>query len=531
MTDDLKTPLASPAPDFGKLPKQADVVIVGAGHNALVCALLLARGGRKVVVLEARSRLGGACVTEKPFAKAPDLRVSTGAYLLGVMPPELLQKLGVDIPLKRRDPHYFLPTTDHRYLLIGSDHESLRRQYTEFFSEQDWEAHSAMNAELAQMREDLAPAWLLPPLSAEDTAERFIRPALRDAFVRLVRGTIADYLARFPFKSALIQAMYATTDAFSGLRGGWDTPGTGHNFLVHNMCRLPNADGTWMIVEGGMGTITQRIAEAARAAGAHLETDASVASIDVESGVVKGVTLERGDVVRAPIVVSGADPFRTRDLVGAAKLPAEYNQKIEGLRRDGSTLKVNLAFDRLPKFNCLPEDKGQYGPTIHLLPMVDDPIAALRQAFDETCRGKLSAEPTIEWYFHTPIDPTMKDSKGHHNGALFVQWVPYELADGKNWADEESRYVKHLLSICDRFAPGTSDSVIDTFALTPPKIESHFGITRGHIHHVDNCFAFDERAPYNLPIGGLFQCSAGTHPAGSVVGAAGHNAAQLILGG
>jgi phytoene dehydrogenase-like protein len=529
MSDDIKTPLAMPAPDFGKLPAQADVIVVGSGHNALVCALLLARGGRKVVVLEAKSRVGGACVTEKPFKKAPDLSVSTGAYLLGVMPPELIQTLGIDLPLRRRDPHYFLPTTDHRYLLIGSDQDSLRRQYTEFFSEQDWDAHAAMNEELGQLRDDLAPAWLLPPGSIEETAERFIRPALRDVFVRLVRGTIADYLGRFPFKSALIQAMYATTDAFSGLRGGWDTPGTGHNFLVHNMCRLPNSDGTWMIVEGGMGTITRKISEAARAAGAYIETDAAVASIDIEEGVVRGVTLERGDVIRAPIVVSGADPFRTRDLVGASKLPAGYNEKIDGLRRDGTTFKVNLAFDRLPKFKCLAEDKGQYGPTIHILPMVDDPIAALRQAFDDVCRGRLAMEPTIEWYFHTPVDPTMKDSKGNHNGALFVQWVPYELSEGKTWAEEESKYIKHLLSICDRFAPGTSDSVIEAFALTPPKIEEHFGITRGHIHHVDNCFAFDERAPYTMPIGGLFQCSAGTHPAGSVVGAAGHNAAKLIL--
>jgi phytoene dehydrogenase-like protein len=531
MTDDLKTPLAMPAPDFGKLPALADVIVVGSGHNALICALLLARAGRKVVVLEAKHRLGGACVTEKPFAKAPELAASTGAYLFGVMPPELIQTLALDLPLKRRDPHYFLPTTDRRSLLIGSDRDKVRQQYTEFFSEQDWDAHVAMNEEIAQIRDDLAPAWLLPPKSVEETAEHFIRPALRDIFVRLVRGTIADYLARFPFKSALVQAMYATTDGFSGLRGGWDTPGTGHNFLAHNMCRLPNADGTWMVVEGGMGTITQKISEAARAAGAYIETDAEVSAIDVEEGVVRGVTLARGDVIRAPIVVSGADPFRTRAMVGASKLPDSYNEKLDGLRRDGTTMKVNLAFDRLPQFTCLPEDRGQFGGTTHLLPMTDDPIASLRQAFDDVCRGKLTEEPTIEWYFHTATDASTRDKEGRHSGALFVQWVPYELSDGKSWAEEESRYVKHLLSICDRFAPGTSECVVDSFVLTPPKIEEHFGMTRGHIHHVDNCFAFDERAPYAMPIGGLFQCGAGTHPAGAVIGAGGHNAAKLILNG
>lgn len=525
---DLPTPLASPVLGKGALPKRADVVVIGSGHNALVAALLLAREGKQVVVLEQKRVIGGACRTEHPFAKAPKLGVSSGAYLLGLMPPEVLAALGVDMPLRRRDPHYFLPTTDRRYLLIGSDQASTKRQFLEFFSQGDWDAHVAMNEEIGKLRDDLAPAWLAPPLSVEETAEHFVRPELREVFVDLVRGTIRDYLARFPFKSPLITAMYATTDAFSGLTAGFDTPGTGHNFLVHNMCRLPGADGTWMIVEGGMGTVTTRLADAARAAGAHIEVDAEVASIDLDGEAVRSVTLTRGDVIHTSVVVSGADPFRTRELVGRAKLPDAYNTKLDGLVRDGSTLKVNLAFDRLPTFTCLTEDKGQYGPTIHILPQGPDPIGAIEKAWHEVQAGRLADEPTIEWYFHTPIDPSLRDAEGHHNGALFVQWVPHTLAEGKTWDQEESRYVQHLLSICDRFAPGTSSSVIDAFVLTPPKIEQHFGITRGHIHHVDNCFAFDQRAPYALPVQGLWQCGAGCHPAGSVIGAAGHNAARLV---
>ena len=510
------------------LQKRADVVIVGAGHNALVSAVLLARKGLDVLVLEQKGAVGGAAKTEQVFKKAPKLWASTGAYLAGVMPPDLITLLGLEIQLCRRDPHYFLPTLGKEYLLFGSDKAEMRRQFVEFFSENDWKANESMNAELAQIREDLAPAWLKAPLSLEATAETYIRPALRKVFSDLVVKPVSHYLDRFPFQSDLIKAMYATTDGFSGLHGGYDTPGTGHNFLVHNMCRLPGGDGTFMLIKGGMGALTQDLARLAKKAGAKIELDAEVASIDVGGGTVKSVTLVRGDVVHADTVISGADPFRTNGLIGDA-LPADYKKKIDALRRDGTTMKVNLAFDRLPKFTCLPEDKGQFGPTIHILPQGKDVLDKLRRAYADVCAGKLAEEPTIEWYFHTPIDPSLQDPEGRHNGALFVQWVPYELTGGKSWEQEEARYTKHLLSLCDRFAPGTSDCIVDMQVLTPPRIEQYFGITRGHIHHVDNGFSFDQRAPYELPIAGLFQCNAGTHPAGSVIGCGGHNAANVVL--
>ncbi|RKG98948.1 phytoene desaturase family protein [Corallococcus carmarthensis] len=505
-----------------------DVIVVGAGHNGLVTAAMLARRGLSVTVLEEKDQVGGACKTEYPFRTAPKLGVSTGAYLLGLMPPELLQELQLELPLKRRDPHYFLPTMDKRYLLFGSDERELERQFREFFSEADWNAHVAMNTELGALREDLAPAWLLPPLSLEETAERYVRPALRQHFIRLCRGTAREYLERFGYKSDFVKAMYAVTDAFSGLDGGYDTPGTGMNLLVHNLCRLPGSGGTWMIVEGGMGTVTQRIAAIARKHGAQLRTNAKVASVRVDGGVVKGVVLEGGEELSAKVVVSNADPFRTLKLVDTAALPEAYRRKVDGLAAPGTTLKVNLCLKSLPTFTCLPEDRGQFGPTIHLLPQEDDVLGALAHGYKEAKAGRLAEFPSIEWYVHTTVDPTLKDAEGHHNSALFVEWVPEKL-EGTTWEKEEARYVKHLLSICDRFAPGTSDLVQEYFALTPPKIESHFGITRGHIHHVDNKLGFTDRLPYETPVQGLYFCSAGCHPAGSVIGAAGHNAANVVL--
>jgi len=322
--------------------------------------------------------------------------------------------------------------------------------------------------------------------------------------------------------------MYAVTDAFSGLDGGYDTPGTGMNLLVHNMCRLPGSGGTWMIVEGGMGAVTQGLAKLARKHGATLRTGAKVAHILTQAGSVQGVALQSGEELRAKVVVSNADPFRTFGLLAEDTLPDEYRARVESMSAPGTTMKVNLALEGLPRFTCLPEDRGQFGPTIHLLPQ-EDPLGALQRAYADTQAGRLTEFPSIEWYIHTTVDPTLRDKEGHHNSALFVEWVPEKLV-GTTWEQEEARYVKQLLSVCDRFAPGTSDLVVDTFVLTPPKIEQHFGISRGHIHHVDNKLGFADRLPYETPVSGLYFCSAGCHPAGSVIGAAGHNAAQVVLG-
>jgi len=507
------------------LPERADVVVVGAGHNGLVAATLLARAGLSVVVLERDRVIGGAARTEQPFRKVPELRQSTGSYLLGLMPPELEAKLDLRLPLIRRDPHYFLPTTSDRYLLMGSDRDATRRQFEEFFSTADRDADDRLQAELDQLREDLAPAWLAPPLPVAETAERYIRASLRQTFVDLVTGSVADYLARFGFDSELVVAMYAVTDGLSGLTAGPDTPGSGHNFLVHNMCRLPGADGTWMIVRGGMGTVTTTLAERATSAGTTVLTEAPVAQIDTSGGTVRGVVLADGRDISTPVVVAACDPFTLADL---ALLPQSMVDRLDGMRRRGTTLKVNLALRGLPEFSCLPPGApSPFGSTIHLLPQ-QRPLDAVRAMWADVQVGRLPNFPTIEWYLHTTADPSLQDAGGHHSSALFVQSVPYTLAEG-SWEARLPAYVEHLLGICDRFAPGTTQLVADTFPLAPPDIERHFGIRHGHIHHVDNGIAFDRRMPYRTGVDGLYAGSAGCHPAGSVIGAAGHNVAQEVL--
>ena len=442
------------------------------------------------------------------------------------MPPELLELLGLELPLIRRDPHYFLPTTGERYLLLGSDLKDTERQLSEFFSEPDLHAYRALQAELDGLREDVAPSWLREPLSIEDTADRYVRPGLQQVFVELCRGSVGSYLERFGFQSELLQAMYAVTDGFTGLCGDWNTPGSGMNFLIHNMCRLPGSDGTWMVVRGGMGTVSSALAEAASKAGASIELSTPVARVELDKGAVAGVVTEAGELIRASRVLVNADPVRMLSLLDGG-CPVDQKQQIEGYRKPGTTLKLNLCLQALPRFTCLPESRGQHGGTIHLLPQ-ENTLQALERAFAQSQAGQLPDFPAIEWYIHTGLDPSLQDAQGRHSSALFVQWVPNKLARG-DWAQHEASYTSRLLQICDRFAPGTSELVVDAFALTPPKIESHFGISEGHIHHVDNSFGFADRLPYRLPVPGLYSCSAGCHPGGSVIGAAGHNAARALL--
>ncbi len=412
-------------------PTKADVVIIGSGHNGLVSAILLARAGLSVAVLEESEVIGGATRTEHPFAKVPGLGQSTGSYLLGLVPPELLRTLDLTIPVLRRDPHYFLPTPSDAYLLFGSDRAATRAQLERFFSPADVAADDALQAELSALREDLAPAWLAEPGTVEETAERYVRPALRQTFIDLVRGSVADYLARFEFRSELLVSMYAVTDGLSGVNAGPDDPGTGHNFLVHNMCRLPGSDGTWMIAAGGMGTVSRTFADAAVAAGATIETSAPVTSVLLSSGAVAGVRVADGREIAAPVVLGACDPYRLQQLVA---LPSTLAAHLDSVRRTGTTLKVNLALAGLPRFTCLPPDApSPFGSTVHLLPGSDggDPMARLRSMWDDVRAGRLPAEPTIEWYVHTTVDPSLQDEAGHHSSALFVQSVPYAADLGR----------------------------------------------------------------------------------------------------
>jgi phytoene dehydrogenase-like protein len=395
---------------------------------------------------------------------------------------------------------------------------------------------------------------------------------------------------RFNFRNPLLKAMYVVTDGLSGLAGGVDDASTGPNFLVHNMCRLPGSGGTWMVVKGGMGSVTQALTRRAAEAGARVTTGDPVATIDFDrpaaagggaegttardggaakdgssgsktpdktkatrigsvspirssSGtapIVTGVTLASGESVRARAVLVNADPFTLRSLAsgGRARFSNHFNNRLDSLERDGFTCKVNLALRKLPTFKCLPQDQGQHRTTAHLLPGVGDGgddsgvLQALREGHSAAQQGQVVPSKTaIEVYFHSTVDRSLatRAPAGYHSAALFVQHVPYKRSDGKEWDERtESELARGLLEACDEFADFSS-CVADTMTLSPRGVEKHFGIHKGHIHHVDNGFFFSQRFPYKVPgVEGLFCASAGTHPAGSVIGCGGHNAAGVV---
>ena len=507
-----------------------DVIVIGAGANGLVCAVVLARAGLRVHVLEDRPAVGGGCRTEFPFAAAPRLAASTGTHRLGFVPRDLLRLLGIALPVRPRDPCTFVPTTTPgAFLLAGPGHEAFRDAVarSSFAGPADSAALAAMHAELDAMIEDLAPAWVAGAMDVEATGDRFVHASRRDAFVALCRGSVGDYIDRFGVKSDLVKAAIAS-DALTGTFGTWSTPGTGAALLVRHAAQSL-AGGGDAIPDGGMGAVVRVLADAALAAGATIATGKSATQIVFEGNTTAGVQLADGEVLRATTVVSSADPMRLRAMIGDARLPTEYQRRVDGFARAGSVAKVNLALSALPRFAALPEERGQHNATIHLVPGAGtNAVASLTSSFAEAEAGKLPSSPPIEVVLPTATDASLRDADGRHHASLLVPWAPYDLSD-TTWAAEEDRWVKQLLTVVDSFAPGTSALVVDVFALSPKKLETHFGVTRGHVHHVDDSLIFGDRHAYTTPIGGLYACGAGCSPAGGVFAIAGHNAAKRVL--
>ena len=532
-----------------------DTLIIGAGHNGLVCAAYLARAGRKVLVLERAGIVGGAAVTEE---LAPGYRSSTASYVISLLLPEVEQDLRLrefGYTVLPRSPSSFTPFDDGRSLLMGPDAE-LNRREIEKFSVRDSEAFPRYEALLTRIAEQLEPALMdtppdLLPLPREWRSRGFMDRlrnlrrggALYRALkklgsdlpeaIEILTGPAMPVLDRW-FESPQLKGTLAT-DAIIGTFAPPSAPGTGYVLLHHVMGMAGGSRGVWGYVQGGMGALTQAMARSAQSLGVEIECNAEVVEILVENGRARGVRLADGRVIEARQVASNATARVTfEQLVPRSHVPAEFHRAVQRIDYASASLKINLAVSRLPQFSCMPDRAGAVGPehrgTIHINALPED----IERGYEEARRGLTSTRPVIEMVIPSSVDQTLAPP-GHHIVNLFVQYAPYTLAHGP-WDEHREAFADRCIAEINRHAPQFADSVLHRQVLAPPDLERRFNLTGGNIFQgampLHQLFSFRPVpgwGDYATPIRGLYLCGAAAHPGGGVMGACGRNAAREML--
>lgn len=531
-----------------------DCIIVGGGHNGLVCAAYLQKAGWKVLVLERRPVVGGACVTEELW---PGYKVSTASYVVSLFLPEITRDLDLarhGYKVLARNPSSFTPFEDGRYLLLGPDAERNKREISKF-SSKDAEAYPRYERLLERVAECVEPILSqtppnLLPLPAEWRQTRLM-DKLRDIrkgqklyaalkslgadlpeAIELLTGNARVILDRW-FESDQLKATLAT-DAIIGNFQPVSAPGTSYVLLHHVMGEAGGARGVWGYVEGGMGALSEAIAAAAREAGATIRTDAEVSSINAAAGGVTGVTLAGGETITARRVASNVDPHLTFErLLDGQFLPEDFRRAVSRIDYSSASMKINLGVSELPDFTCLPGNdtvQPQHCGTIHIGATMD----YLERAYDDAKYGLPSQRPIVEMTIPTSVDRTIAPD-GEHILSLFVQYAPYKLAEG-DWDDIKDEVADRCIAEIARFAPNVPDSILHRQVISPLDLERTYGLTGGNIFQgampLHQTFAMRPVpgwSDYRTPVSGLYVCGSAAHPGGGVMGACGRNAAGEML--
>jgi phytoene dehydrogenase-like protein len=523
-----------------------DTVVVGAGHNGLVAAFYLARAGRKVLVVERRGIVGGACVTEE---FAPGYRASTGAYILSMLRPAIW----IDLRLRERGivtddagPSLNL-FPDGADLLLDDDPAEAARAVRRF-SPADAVALPEVEEQLLRLAGLLVPTFDLTAFNVGDLHRRDGR-TLMSMLRSVVRSrkdldealflltTSADHYLSERFESPYVKAALGWHSINDSLNGP-GTLGTAYVLLHDHVSHEPGGGlRRWGFVRGGMGQVTVKMAEAAREAGAEIRTGVGVQRIltqgSGENVSVTGVALDDGTTVSSDMVLSGADPKHTFEtLCDPSDLPSDFLRAVRNIRSDGTSIKINLALDRLPAAAGQPGTGPQpyHHGVLELGPTLD--VLDLQQA--EARAGIAATGAHIEMCFPTVHDPSLAP-EGKHVATIDINSQPYTLADG-DWDSIKDGVADRVLEELDGYFPGMTSSVLHRQVLSPLDLERVLGLTGGHALHGEMApdQLFMNRpvrgyADYRTPIAGLYLCGAGTHPGGGVSGANGRNCAGEAL--
>ncbi len=528
---------------------ETDAIVIGGGHNGLVCAAYLAEAGLKVVVLERRHIVGGAAVTEEFH---PGFRNSVASYTVSLLNPKIVRDMALPthgLRIVERELANFLPLPDGRHLKIGG---AETKAEVAKFSAKDAERLDDYTARLERVADILRDLVLSTPpdLAAEGwrtlpalmQAAPFARrlagldaEARRD-FLDLLLKSAGDFLDSW-FESDPVKAMFG----FDGIVGTYQSPyaqGTAYVLLHHVFGETNGRKGVWGHAIGGMGAITQAMAKCCAARGVDIRTDAAVSEVLIENGQAVGVVTEAGDILRAKTVVSNLNPklLFTR-LVDPAALPADFLRRMEHWRCGSGSFRMNVALSELPDFSAAP---GKARATHHTSGIIIAPsLGYMDQAYLDAKAHGWSKAPVIEMLIPSTLDDTLAPP-GQHVASLFCQHVapilPADFPGGASWDAHKETVADLMIETVNAYAPNFSASVIGRQVLSPLDLERTFGLLGGDIFHgalsLDQIFSARPaigHADYRAPIPGLYMCGSGTHPGGGVTGAPGHNAARAIL--
>lgn len=517
-----------------------DTIIVGGGHNGLVAAFYLARAGRRPLVLERRPFVGGACVTE---SFAPGFRASTGAYVLSMLRESIwrdcrLAERGLVVDPAGPSLHVF---NDGSHLYVDDDLAATARNISEF-SSRDALALPRFEADLAEIAGFVNPMidWTPPSTSLRTTGLRgMVRLGAHAAKHRrqvLSAGhlfaTSASQLLEQYFESEQVKAAFGWHAINDSVLGPSD-PGTAY-VLLHDHASEETDAGvrSWGFVRGGIGRVTELLAEAAVDAGAVIRTDTEVSSIEVEAGRATGVLLADGSRIAASTVLSNADPHRTfLSLLPPGVLPANFEASVKAYRIEGTSMKITLGVTGLPHVRGLGDGEQPYHRGIM---EISGWLSDLDRAQAQAKQGIPAHDPHVEVCFPTVHDASLAP-RGHHIVTIDVNSQPYTLAEG-HWDDIKEKVADDAVARLAGFMPDLPGLIAHRQVLSPLDLERLFGMTGGHALHgdmsFDQLFAFRPVkgwADYRTPVRNLYLCGAGTHPGGGVTGANGRNCAREVL--